>query len=202
MRIPADAIIGGQIPLNCEKVLATARGSVSLLDFAGTRLYAIGDFTGRTTVGLDLSRVEFVGQSVQSVPTTFCLPFTYKKEKGMDGNQRVAKHFCVIDDICLESYYEFNKKMYRLGRRIFREKFRLYLTSAQLRIAEEGETYPCVEGTVCRVLDYGSKCYSEVNIGKQSVFVCDRLPVGQPVTLAVDLDQAQVGQDQSDIILF
>lgn len=202
VKIPVDAIIGGQIPVTCEKVLTTADGEVSLLNFAGEKLYALGDFTDRTAVGLDLSRMEFVDQSVQCIPTTFYLPFTYKKEKGMDGNRRVTKHFCVIDGICLESYYEFNKKMYRLGRRIFREKFRLYLTPEQLRLAEIEEVYPCVEGTVSRVLDYGSKCYSEVIIGKQSVFVQERLPVGQTVTLAVDLDQAQVGQDQSDIILF
>lgn len=203
LRVAADAYTANAaIAAHCEDVFQTAQGKVSLLRCGDTLVHAIGDFSDAETVGLDMSRVTFADASVGAVPTSFALEFTYRKEKGVYDERNVDKHFCVFSDGRMETYYEFNKKMYRLGRRIFRESFRLYLTPEQLRPAREQETYPCMKGRVERVLDFGEKCYSEVCVGGQSVYVRARLPIGQETTLAVDLDRAHVGAAQNDTMFF
>lgn len=202
LRIPAAAFTDGKIPMQCKKVLTAASGPVSLLRFGEEELYAEGDFSEKTAVGLDLSKVEFVGQALCAIDAVYPLLFTYQKEKGTDGKRSVTKHFCVIDGVRMESFYAFNRKMYHLGRRIFREQFRLYITPEDLRPAREQECYPCIEGLVKRVLDYGDKAYSEICVGQQRLVACGRLPVGKTVTLAVDLDHVHVGQANSDTMLF
>lgn len=201
--IPADAYTkDGEIPARCENVFETAQGKASLLRCGDVLLHAMGDFSDTETIGLDMSRVTFVGASVDAVPTAFTLEFTYCKEKGVYDERNVRKHFCVFSDGRMETYYEFNKKMYRLGRRIFRDSFRLYLTPEDLRPAREQESYPCMRGRVERVLDFGEKCYSEVCVGGQSVYVPTRLPIGQETTLAVNLDRAHVGSAKNDTMFF
>lgn len=203
VQIPVGAYTaGGPIRAMCLNVFASAQGDVSLLRVAGELLHAVGDFSDCGTVGLDLSQVDFIDQPVSAIPTVCALPFTYKKEKGVEDKRTVEKHFCVFSDGRMESYYEFNKKMYRLGRRIFREQFKLYLTPDNVRPAREQEPYPCLQGRVEQVLAFGDKCYSRVSVGTSALYVQAALPVGEKVTLAVDLDNAHVGAAQNDTMFF
>lgn len=204
VRISADAIVEGNIPITCINVQKTESDFVSLLRFDdGSYLYAKGDFTGRDTVGLDMSRLQILGvENVQPVPECFELPFSYEKQKEKENGRTVVKHFCVFNGETMEAYYGFNQKMYRLGRRIFRERFVLRLTPKELRVAAEHECYPTVRGEVAQVLDYGQKQYSKIRIGDASVYVQENLPVGQTVNLAVDIDHVHVRDISSDTILF
>lgn len=201
--IPTSAITRGSIPTRCDKVIDTDDGPVSLLSFGGERLYAKGDLTSVSSVGLDLSRLDIIGKNeIKAVPETFTLNFTYEKQLWTEDNRTVAKHFCVIGDERMESYLEFNKKMYRLGRTIFRTEYKLYLSPESLRLAAEDECFPCISGCVTKVLDYGARQYSVVSISGSDVYVAEALPLGEQVTLAVDLDNARVSEANSETILF
>lgn len=201
--IPAEAIQNGNIPVTCTAVQDGENGKVSLLDFSGEKLYARGDFSGKTAAGLDLSRVEIVGeQAVGAIAEVSCLHFTYKKCKGKDGERKVTKHFCCFGNTEMESYYEFNKKMYRLGKLIFREDFRMDIPVDRIRLAREQESYPCVQAKVLQILDYGTATYTQVAIGNEKSYLRGILPVGATVTLAVDLDHVQVYSAKDGTILF
>lgn len=203
VRISADAVTEGTIPMTCVQVQKTEKGHVSLIRFGETFLYAKGDFSGKNTVGLDMSQLEFSGSvDIQPIPEFVDIPFSYEMRKGKENGHTVKKHFCVFDGTQMESYYDFNRKMYRLGRRIFRDRFVMRLASDQLRVAAEQEGYPTLCGTVARVMDYGDKQYSEVQVGEHSVYVQEKLPLGKKVTLAVDTDHVQVRDISSETILF
>lgn len=203
VRVSADAVTEGTIPMTCVQVQKTEEGQVSLLRFGETSLYAKGDFSGKNTVGLDMSQLRFTGSvDIQPVPEYVDIPFSYEKRTGKENGHTVKKHFCVFDGTQMEAYYEFNRKMYRLGRRIFRDRFIMRFTSEQLRVAAEQECYPTLCGTVERVMDYGDKQYSEVRVGEHSVYVREELTVGNKVMLAVDTDHVQVRDISTETILF
>lgn len=204
VRIGADAIVDGNIPMTCVKAQKTESGSVSLLRFEdGSTLYAKGDFTGHGTVGLDMSRLQILGnEDVQPIPDSFELTFSYEKKKEKENGRTVVKHFCVFNGGKMEAYYGFNQKMYRMGRRIFRDRFAMCLSPEELRVAVANECYPTLQGKVAQVLDYGDKQYSRVQVGEACVYVQEKLPVGQEVTLAVDIDHVHVRDISSDTILF
>lgn len=203
VRIPANAVIEGDTTAVCEEVLDTKDGPVTLLQVDGVKLYAKGDFTGKEGIGFDVSRLELDGNMhISAVPESFTLQFTYEKCNGVDQGRKVQKHFCVFGDTKMESYYEFNKKMYRMGRKVFREQLRMYLTTENLRPAVENECYPCLQGTVMQVIDYGDKQFAQVAVGEQMVYVPGALNVGKQATLAVDLDHVHVGIDRKDTIFF
>lgn len=203
VRISADAVTEGTIPMSCVQVQKTEAGHVSLLRFGEISLYAKGDFSGKNAVGLDMSRLQFIGSTdVRPIPEYFDIPFTYERRKVKENGHAVKKHFCIFDGPEMEAYYDFNRKIYRLGRRIFRDRFVMRFTSEQLRAAAEQESYPTLCGTVTRVMDYGDKQFSEVQVGEHSVYVQEKLPVGKKVTLAVDTDHVQVRDISSETILF
>lgn len=202
VRIPAGAICEGGIPTSCVEVIDTdAKNPVSLLDFGGVCLYALGDLSGVSSVGLDLSRLEIVGESrIEAVPESFILPFTYEKERDKADGQ--VKHYCRFENGCMESYLEFNRKMYRLGRSIFKNEYQMYLTPELLRPATADECFPCLCGMVEQLLDYGDRKYSRVRVGEVSLYVCAELEVGSEAVLAVDLDNVRVSAAGSNTILF
>lgn len=204
VRIPFDAISEGNIPVVCRDVLDTSSGAVSLLNFNGEELYALGDYSGVTGVGLNLSAVEIFGdQHIQSIPKEFTIPFTYVKERGSDGDKTVLKHYCDFGNgMRIEAFYEFNKKMYHLGRKVFRTQYDLHLGINNLRPATENESYPCINGRVEQILDYGDAQYSKISVGNSEVFVRGALPLNTETTLAVDLDNARVSEVNSKTILF
>lgn len=202
--IPKDAVTNsGNIPVHCDKVIDTDGGEVSLLSFGSDRLYALGDYSGVSSVGLDLSRIDLIGsRRIDAVPESFSLKFRYEKQIETEENGTVVKHYCTVGNTRMESFLEFNKKMYRLGRGIFRTEYKLYVTPSNLRSAAPDECFPCIEGRVTNVLDYGNKRYSCVSIDGSDVYVGEKLPLGETVTLAVDLDNARVSEANSDTILF
>lgn len=203
VRIPADAVGEGDIPTACREVLDTDKAPISLLDFDGTSLYAIGDFSQRRSVGLDLSRLELIGDArITAIPESFVLPFTYERVREKDNGKTVTKHYCRFGDEKMESFWEFNKRMYRLGRSIFKNKYQMYLTAELLRPAREDECFPCLHGIVEQVFDYGDEKYSRVSVNGVSLYVRAELPVGEEAVLAVDLDNVRVSAADSDTILF
>lgn len=203
VRVSADAVTEGTISMSCAQVQKTENGHVSLLRFGEVALYAKGDFSGKNAVGLDMSRLQFSGSAdIQPIPAYFDIPFSYERRKIKDNGRTVKKHFCILGSTEMEAYYDFNRKMYRLGRRIFRDRFVMRVTSEQLRVASDDECYPTLSGTVVQVMDYGDKQYSQVSVGEHSVYVQEKLSVGETVVLAVDTDHVQVRDSSSDTILF
>lgn len=204
VRIPFNAFThNADIPVICEEIIETDNGPISLLNFGGERIYAEGDHRGASAVGLDLSRLDIIGEhEINAIPDSFTIPFTYKKERGTDDNRSVDKHFCVIGDSRIESYYEFNKKMYRLGRKIFKTQYQMHLTADHIRLATENECYPFVQGKVEDVLDYGSEKFCKVSVGGSDLFFKADLQIGETVTIAIDLDNVRVSEADSETILF
>lgn len=200
----ADAFCEGTAPVSCVKTFSTPKGDVSLLEIDGQKLYALGNFSQTTTFGLDVSRLDIIGsKTVLAVNETSKLNFTFQKRKGTYEGKTVDKHYCVFDDGAeVESFFEFNKKMYRLGKGIFSKEYSMFISVENLRVAAKDEQFPTVDGIVKNVSSYGIKKYSSVAIGNKNLLVLGELPVGQNVKLAIDLDNVRVGVADSEIILF
>lgn len=202
--VPTDAFIDGNIPLATKRVLSTRDGDVSIIRAGGEDIFAKGDFSQRTSFGLDVSRLELKGsRTVDAIKEQSKLLFTYQRRKEKEGKQAILKHFLVFDrDIETEAFYDFNKKMYRLGKSIFRNTYALYLTTKNVRLARENESYPTLEAYVESVVDYGQKQYSVVTVGAQRLYVEGALVQGERALLAIDLDNARVGVCDEETILF
>lgn len=202
--IPANAFIDGDIPLATKRVISTPDGDVSIIRAGGEDLFAIGDFSNQTSFGLDISKLKMLGScEVEAMSDDSCLTFTYEKRKVKEDGKTIVKHYLVFNKDCeIEAYYEFNKKMYRLGKKIFRSSYDLHLTTQNVRPARDNECYPTLEARVANVVDYGEKQYSAVSIGEQKLYVEGALLQGEVVRLAIDLDNAQVGVENSETILF
>lgn len=202
--IPVNAFIDGDIPLATKRVISTPDGEVSIIRAGGEDLYAQGDFSRQTSFGLDISKLKILGScAVEAMSNESCLTFTYEKRKVKEDGKNVIKHYLVFNKDCeTEAYYEFNKKMYRLGKKIFRNSYDLHLTTQNVRLARENECYPTLEARVASVVDYGEKQYSILSVGEQKLYVEGALPEGENVRLAIDLDNAYVGVVNSETILF
>lgn len=201
--VPADAVIDGDIPVECRRVFATDNGDVSLVFAGGTELYAIGDWSDRHTMGLDLAKVDILGSTeLKAISDTSVLEFSYVRSTDSTGEARTVRHFCLFGRSDVEAYYEFNKKMYRLGKSVFKQKYRMHVSTDNVRLATENESYPTVQARVEKCLDYGNVQYSLVSIDGQPLYVKGSLPVGEVVTLALDLDNVRVSSSQNNLILF
>lgn len=200
----ADAFCEGTAPISCEKTFSAPNGDVSLVEIDGQKLYALGNFAQTTTFGLDASKLDIIGsKTVLAVNETSKLNFTFQKRKGTYEGKTVDKHYCVFDDgVEVESFFEFNKKMYRLGKGIFGKEYSMFISVENLRLAAKDEQFPTIDGVVENVSSYGTKKYSSVAIGNKKLLVSGELPVGQNVRLAIDLDNVRVGVADSEIILF
>lgn len=200
--IPANAFVDGDIPLAIKRIVKTSDGDVSIIRAGGEDICAMGDFSKNTSFGLDVSKLEIAGSTtVDAVCENSRLVFAYQCRKEKEEN--LKKHYLVFDNGCeCEAFYEFNKKMYRLGKSIFRKKFSLYLTTKNVRPAKENECYPTLEAHVANVVDYGEKKYSVVMVGNQKLYVDGALAQGEKVRLAIDLDNARVGVEDGETILF
>lgn len=204
VRIPANAFIDGDIPLAVKKVVSTPDGDMSIIRAGEEDIFAKGDLSSSTSFGLDVSRLELIGnQRVDAISETARLTFRYEKRKEKEDNKNITKHYCVFAKGCeIEAFYEFNKKMYRLGKSIFRNEYSLYLTTDIIRLARENESYPTIEAYVENVIDYGQKQYSVVTINNQKLYIKGVLDKDKTVRLAIDLDNARVGVVDGDAILF
>lgn len=201
----ANAFCEGSTNISCKKTFETEKGVVSLVEADGKQLYALDDYSQITTFGLDASRLDIIGsQTIPAVNEVYKINFIFEKRKCVENGKTIDKHFCVINkDVEVESFYEFNKKMYRLGKGIFNTSYSMYLSTENVRLARSNEPYPTIQGVVQSVADYGTKQYSTVKLSdSSSLLVQSKLPVGEVVTLALDLDNVRVGVVDTQIILF
>lgn len=201
----ANAFCEGSANISCKKTFETEKGVVSLVEADGQQLYALGDYSQTTTFGLDASRLDIIGsQTIPAVSEVSKINFIFTKRKYVENGKTIDKHFCVINkDVEVESFYEFNKKMYRLGKSIFNKSYSMYLSTENVRLARSNEPYPTIQGVVQSVADYGTKQYSTVKLSdSSSLLVQSKLSVGEVVTLALDLDNVRVGVVDTQIILF
>ncbi len=201
----ANAFCQGSANISCQKIFDTEKGVVSLVQVDGQQLYALGDYSQTTTFGLDASRLDIIGaQTIPAISEVSKINFIFEKRKCVEGGKTIDKHFCVINkDVEVESFYEFNKKMYRLGKSIFNTCYSMYISIDNVRLAHQNEPYPTIQGVVQSVADYGTKQYSSVKLSDgSSLLVQGKLSVGEVVTLALDLDNVRVGVVDTEIILF
>lgn len=202
--VPINAFIQGDIPLAVKRVVSTPEGDISIIRAGGEDIFAKGDLSKSTSFGLDVSRLELIGSArVDAISENACITFKYEKRKEKEDDKNITKHYCVFEKGSeIEAFYEFNKKMYRLGKGIFRSKYSLHLTADNVRLARENEPYPTIEASVENVVDYGNKQYSIVAIGDQKLYLEGVLNQGENVRLAIDMDNARVGVANGDTILF
>ncbi len=203
--VPYNAFIEGETELECVRVLATDGDDVSLVKIGDEMLYASGNYEGGGKFALDVSKLSIAGRSatVEAVRDVYELTFTYLKRKETENDKTVVKHYCDFGNGAkAESFYEFNKKMYRLGKGVFGKKYKMYVSVDSVRPATQNECYPTVWGEVENVIDYGNVGYSTVNIEGQKILVKGTLSVGKMVRLALDLDNVSVSEADNETILF
>lgn len=205
VKVPIDAFIDGDIPLGCKRTFSTDEGDISLVRAGGTDIYAKGDWRDKTSFSLDASKLTVIGSNtLEAMSDVSRLTFVFAKRKEKQDGKNVVNHYCSFGkDAEVQSYYEFNKKMYRLGKGIFHKVYAMYISRNNVRLARENECYPTIEALVQDVEDYSNKQYSRVRVSDSYyIYVDGALPVGETVRLALDLDNVHVGEENSQTILF
>lgn len=203
VKVPVSAFIEGNTSFECKHSFVTEKQNVSLINACGTDIYALGDLSNWQGFTLDVSKLDIIGSTtVSAIRDVSSLNFSYQKRRGEYEGKKVNRHFCVFDGGEVESFYEFNKKMYRLGKSIFSSRYSMLISVDNVRLAVENEGYPTITAIVKNVTDYGDKQYSEVIIGNDSLFVKGKLPIGEQVTLALDLDNVRVAVENTETVLF
>ncbi len=202
--IPSSAFIDGDIPLGCKKVFDTDNGSVSLIRAGGKDMYINGDWSAKTSFSLDASKLTIIGSNtINAISEVSRFTFVFSKRKEKEDGKRVVNHYCSFGrDAEVQSYYEFNKKMYRLGKGIFHKVYAMYIARNNVRLAKENECYPTIDAYVQGVEDYKNKQYSRLRIADTYIYLDGALEKGKVVKLAIDLDNVHVGNADEDTILF
>lgn len=203
LTVPVNAYKKGNIPFVFKRLMTTEIGDVSLITIGGTDVYAAGDFSNASGIGIDISKITIEGEGkVEGVKDVSKLKFTYFKENGEADGRKVTKHYLDFGGEKIEAYYDFNKKMYRLGKDVFKNEYVLDLPLTSVRVAVDDEVYPTVKGVAEKTCNYDDKSYSLVSVGKEKLYVAGALEQGNEVMLAFDLDNARVETADTETILF
>lgn len=203
--LPPYAVVqGGKFAASCNFSQSTDSGNLCLLQTGNQYLFAFGDYPTKSTFGLDYSAVTFVSgeQEFSALSQEYRIPFVYSSAQGEDNGKKITKHFVDIGSQKIETYYNFNTKMYRLGRKVFDTAYVLGLRLPCVRLASDNEVYPTICATVCETLDYGDKKYLILDAegNRFALLTGDERQTGETVSVAVDFDNCAVYNTAGELL--
>ncbi|MBO5654809.1 MAG: hypothetical protein J6S32_02110, partial [Clostridia bacterium] len=111
----------------------------------------------------------------------------------------VKKHYVVFGDTRIETFYEFNTKMYRLGKKIFENQFKLGIKLNTVRPAREDEVYPTIVATLEGNCDYAGKKYMKLKIA-DNIFYVEGEGTEETQLVALDFDNMPVYDTEGNLL--
>ena len=203
LRVPTEAIVPGK---DFSGVVETREsvedGKLCFVNSNGTLFFAIGDYGDQCTFSLDLSKVTFIGgeEVVDAIPNESLVDFKYERVKEEDENGRmVKKHYAVFGDTRVETFYDFNAKMYRLGKKIFENQFKLGIRLNTVRLAREFEVYPTMTATFVENCDFEGKKYMKLKIA-DNIFYMEGEREREIQVVALDFDNMPVYDAEGNLL--
>ncbi len=203
MRVPIEAVVPGNDFAGVVETRETVEdGSLCFVNSNGTLFFAIGDYDDQCTFSLDLSKVTFFAgeEIVDSIPNQSLVDFRFEKVKEDVDGKKVKKHYAVFGDIRVETLYDFNTKMYRLGKKIFENQFKLGIKLNTVRLAMEDEVYPMLTATFVGNCDFEGKKFMKLKIA-DNIFYMEGEGEGENQVVALDFDNMPV-YDMGGNLLF
>lgn len=196
---------GGKFAATCGFSQNTDSGKLCLLQVGDQYLFALGDYSQKATFALDYSAVTFVvgEQTFAALSQEYRIPFAYSSAQGEENGKKITKHFVDIGSQKIETYYNFNTKMYRLGRNVFDTPYVLGLRVPCVRLAGDNEVYPTLRATVCEKLDYGDKKYLILDVegNRFALLTDDERQIDETVSVAVDFENCAVYNAEGELLL-
>ncbi|MBO5777243.1 MAG: sn-glycerol-3-phosphate ABC transporter ATP-binding protein UgpC [Clostridia bacterium] len=202
MRVPAEAIVqGNDFSGVVESRENVEDGKLCFVNSKGTVFFAIGDYPDKCTFSLDFSKVTFVTgeEVVDSIPAQSLVDFKYERLKEDCDGKKIKKHYAVFGDTRVETFYDFNTKMYRLGKKIFENQFKLGVKLNTVRLARENEVYPTISATLEGNCDFEGKKFMKLRIADSTFFV-EGEGDAQTQLVALDFDNMPVYDGEGNLL--
>lgn len=202
MRVPVEAIIpGNDFSGVVESRENVDEGKLCFVNSNGSVFFAIGDYEHKFTFSLDLSKVTFVNgeEVVDSIPTQSLVDFKFERVKEEVEGKKIKKHYAVFGDIRVETLYDFNTKMYRLGKKIFENQFKLGVKLNTVRLAREDEVYPTISANLESICDFEGKKFMKLRIADNTIFV-EGEGDAETQLLALDFDNMPVYDSEGNLL--
>lgn len=127
------------------------------------------------------------------VNTDLYLKGTFRRKKA----DKQLKHCVAFGNTEIETPFDFNQKMYNLGRSVFKKKFAFETDSANVEFSDNG-----IAATVAEVLDYGTEIYTRIQFADGTSFFTEARDLPEQVCVNIDFDKVAVYDTDLDIRLF
>ncbi len=203
LRLPVDAVIPGKDFFGIVETRENVEdGKLCFINAQGSFLFAIGDYEDKCTFSLDFSKVTFITEEevVESIPNQSLVDFKFERVNEIEEGKKVKKHYAIFGDTRVETFYDFNTKMYRLGKKIFENQFKLGIKLNAVRLARENEVYPTIMATLEGNCDFEGKKFMKLKIA-DNVFFVEGEGDAQTQVVALDFDNMAV-YDKEENLLF
>ena len=176
-------------------------GKLSFVNSKDSLFFAIGDYEDKFTFSLDLSKITFTtGEEVlNAIPNISLVDFKFERVKEIEEGKKIKKHYAIFGDTRVETFYDFNTKMYRLGKRIFNNQLKLGIKLNTVRLAREGEAYPTLEATLEGNCDFEGKKFMKLKIA-DSIFFVEGEGDAKTQVVALDFDNMSVYDDEGNLL--
>ena len=202
LRVPTDAITpGDDFKGVVESRESVEDGKLCFVNAGGAVFFAIGDFADQCTFSLDFSKITFVAgeEIVDSIPNESLVDFKFECIKEEEDGKKVKKHYVAIGDTRVETFFDFNTKMYRLGKKIFENQFKLGIRLNTVRLAREDEVYPTMSATFEGICDFEGKKFMKLKIA-DSIFYVEGEGTEETQLVALDFDNMPVYDNEGNLL--
>ena len=202
LRLPVEAIVPGNDFSGVVEMRENVEdGKLCFVNAQGSVFFAIGDYEDKCTFSLDLSKVTFVTEEevVDSIPNQSLVDFKFESVKEYEEGKKIKKHYAIFGDTRVETFYDFNTKMYRLGKKIFENQFKLGINLKAIRIARENEVYPTLTATLEGNCDFEGKKFMKLKIA-DNIFFVEGEGNAQTQVVALDFDNMSVYDNEGNLL--
>ena len=202
LRIPTEAVTTGNDFSGVVEMRENVEdGKLCFVNSNGTLFFAIGDFEDKCTFSLDLSKVTFVNgeEIVDSIPNESLVDFKFERVKEEEEGKKVKKHYAVFGDTRVETYFDFNTKMYRLGKKILENQFKLGIRLNTVRLAREDEVYPTIVANLEGICDFEGRKFMKLKIA-DNIFYVEGEGDGETQLVALDFDNMPVYDNEGNLL--
>ena len=202
LRVSTEAVIPGKDFSGVVEMRENVEdGKLCFVNAQGAVLFAIGDYEDNCTFSLDLSKVVFVNgeEIVDSIPNESLIDFRFERVKEEENGKKVKKHYAVFGDARVETFFDFNTKMYRLGKKIFENQFKLGIRLNTVRPAREDEVYPTICASLEGICDFEGKKFMKLKVADTIFYMegeCER----EFLVVALDFDHMAVYDTEGNLL--
>ena len=136
---------------------------------------------------------------MDSIPNESLVDFKFERVKEEEEGKKVKKHYAVFGDTRVETYFDFNTKMYRLGKKILENQFKLGIKLNTVRLAREDEVYPTIVANLEGICDFEGRKFMKLKIA-DNIFYVEGEGDGETQLVALDFDNMPVYDNEGNLL--